>query len=415
MIKFGTRRSGTEHIDGSSADDILSGYFPGEESTDTSVDHIHGYAGYDNLFGGLGDDWLYGGADDDNLTGGPGADHLYGGYADHDSGDHDCALYNSSPAGVTINLMSGSGHGGDAEGDVLSGIEDVIGSDFGDHIFGNDVANALEGRDGQDVLYGAGGRDLLYGDGGDDRLEGGAGADTLYGGPGTDRATYEVSTAGVTVSLASGHGYGGEAEGDLLFEIEDLYGSERNDALIGNAGNNSIWGGNGNDNIKGGDGSDHLYGGVGDDRLDGGGNSSVSLYPFAVGDELEGQGGSDTFVWSRITDTGVTPSAMDHIVDFFPLGQGRDHIDLNTIDADERDLGKYQGFTFIGNLDFSEPGQVRWASAGDAWTFIISLNTDTDLEPEAAIRVTTVGYDHGSITVTPDASWFVPWVADHPL
>jgi Ca2+-binding RTX toxin-like protein len=274
MIRFGTRRSGTEHIDGSSADDILSGFFPGEESTDTSVDHIHGYAGYDNLFGGLGNDWLYGGADDDNLTGGPGADQLDGG-----SGDHDCALYTASPAGVHIDLTLGHGDGGDADGDVLSGIEDVIGSEFRDRLIGNDVANALEGRGGRDVLYGRGGRDFLYGDEGEDWLDGGVGADTLDGGPGIDRASYELSTAGVNVNLATGHGHRGDAEGDLLFGIEELYGSRYNDGLIGNADNNSIWGGQGIDTINGGDGSDHLYGGVGDDRLDGGGNSR-SIYPF---------------------------------------------------------------------------------------------------------------------------------------
>ena len=405
MIKFGTRRSGTERIDGGSADDILSGFFPGEESTDTSVDHIYGYAGYDNLFGGLGDDWLYGGDDDDNLTGGPGADHLNGG-----SGEHDCALYTASPSGVTIDLISGHGDGGDAEDDVLSGIEDVVGSDFRDRIIGNDVANALEGRDGRDVLYGRGGRDLLYGDDGDDWLDGGVGADTLYGGLGNDRASYELSTAGVSVNLATGHGHRGDAEGDLLFDIEELYGSPYNDGLLGNAGNNSIWGGNGIDNLNGGDGCDHLYGGVGDDRLDGGGNS-VPLYLFAAGDVLEGQGGSDTFAWSRITDTGVRPSTMDHIVDFSPIDG--DRIDLNSIDADETAPG-YQGFTFIGADAFSRPGEVRAVGASEARTFIVSLNTDSDPEPEAAIRVTTGDYGPG-ITVTPAASWFVPWVADHPL
>jgi Ca2+-binding RTX toxin-like protein len=405
MIRFGTRRSGTEHIDGTNGDDILSGYFPGEELTDTSVDHIHGYDGYDNLFGGSGDDYLYGGAQDDNLIGGPGADHLYGG-----SGDHDCALYNSSPAGVTINLMGGVGHGGDAGGDVLSGIEDVIGSDFNDSIVGSNVANVLEGRDGRDVLYGVGGRDLLYGDGGDDFLDGGAGADTLYGGPGIDRASYELSTAGVTVNLATGHGHGGDAEGDLLFAIEDLYGSPYNDGLVGNSGNNSIWGGNGIDNINGGDGCDHLYGGFGDDRLNGGANN-VPLYPFAVGDVLEGGRGSDTFIWTHITDTGVLD--MDHIVDFSPFGLEGDRIDLNSIDADETATG-YQGFTFIGDDDFSGPGQVQVVDEGDGWNFIVSLNTDSDLDPEAAIRVSTPDYGHG-ISITPHANWFVPWVAEHPL
>jgi Ca2+-binding RTX toxin-like protein len=411
MIRFGTRRSGTDHIDGTGEDDILSGYWPGEETTDTSVDHIYGYAGYDNLFGGLGNDWLYGGGDDDILIGGPGADHLYGGSGDHDSGDHDCASYTWSPTGVDVDLTTGSGYRGDAEGDVLSGIEDVIGSDFRDFIYGNNVANALEGRGGRDDLCGMGGRDLLYGGDGDDWLDGGAGADTLYGDRGTDRATYEFSTAGVIVNLATGHGYRGDAEGDLLFDIENLYGSRYNDGLVGNDGSNSIWGGDGIDTINGGDGSDYLYGGVGDDRLDGGGNNGVSLFRFAVGDVLAGQGGRDTFIWSHITDTGVTPLDMDHIVDFDPIGG--EQIDLTRIDANET-VTRSQGFTFIGDADFSRPGQVRAVDVGDGWNFIVSLNTDSDLDPEAAIMVSTFDYGHG-IGITPDASWFVPWVADHPL
>src|SRR5262245_23675676 len=54
--------------------------------------------------------------------------------------------------------------------------------------------------------------------------------------------SYELSSAGVNVNLATGHGYRGDAEGDLLFD---------NDGLIGNAGNNSIWGGQGIDTNSG--------------------------------------------------------------------------------------------------------------------------------------------------------------------
>src|SRR5262249_54451035 len=96
---------------------------------------------------------------------------------------------------------------------------------------------------------------------------------------------------------------------------------------------------------------------------------------------------------------------------FFPPCGNR--IDLNSIDADETAPG-YQGFTFIGDAAFSRPGEVRAVAASEARTFIVSLNTDSDREPEAAIRVTIGDYGPG-ITVTPAASWFVPWVAEHPL
>jgi Ca2+-binding RTX toxin-like protein len=284
MIIFGTHRSGTERINGTNGDDILSGYFPGEESTDTSVDHIYGYAGYDNLFGGLRGDWLYGGEDDDNLTGGPGADHLYGGDRHHDSGAHDRAWYNSSPAGVTVNLHTGSGHGGDAQGDVLSGIENVVGSNFDDIIIGSSVANVLEGGGGIDALYGRGGRDLLYGDAGDDYLDGGAGADHLDGGRGLDTADYRNSPDHVLVDLDSGTGQYGDAEGDTLLSIENVTGSNHADIIYGNDGGNVLEGLAGRDLLFGLGGNDSLFGGPGDDLLSGG----------VLADHLDGGHGSDT-------------------------------------------------------------------------------------------------------------------------
>ena len=61
--------------------------------------------------------------------------------------------------------------------------------------------------------------------GGNDTLIGGA--DTLDGGDGTDTASYEGSSAAVTVSLVAGAtNTGGDAEGDTLSNIENLTGSE---------------------------------------------------------------------------------------------------------------------------------------------------------------------------------------------
>lgn len=56
------------------------------------------------------------------------------------------------------------------EVDVLSSIENVIGSDDGDVIFGSNLSNTLRGEDGDD---------LINGQGGDDILSGGAGSDTF--------------------------------------------------------------------------------------------------------------------------------------------------------------------------------------------------------------------------------------------
>ena len=70
-----------------------------------------------------------------------------------------------------------SGAGGDAQGDTLATIENIIGSAFADTLTGNAAANTLDGRSGNDTLIG------------------GAGADALIGGAGTDTADYSSSAA----------------------------------------------------------------------------------------------------------------------------------------------------------------------------------------------------------------------------
>jgi Ca2+-binding RTX toxin-like protein len=139
-------------------------------------------------------------------------------------------------------------------------------------IFGkNPAGEIIDASDGvtgySDVIIGNAGNDKIYGLGGDDMLKGGGGADVLHGGEGIDTATYEDSGVGVQVSLQSGTGYGGTAEGDTLISIENLYGSSYGDTLIGNAGDNKLEGAGGDDVLKGGGGADQLLGGTGNDTL----------------------------------------------------------------------------------------------------------------------------------------------------
>ncbi|MGV8986873.1 MAG: Hint domain-containing protein [Cypionkella sp.] len=222
-----TGTSGNDSLTGSSKSDIL-----------------YGGDGNDSLDGGRGNDTLYGGAGDDTLIGGSGSDLLEGGTG------NDTADYSASTAGVTINLATGTGSGGDAAGDTLVGIENVIGSNY---------ANFITGDAGDNKLYGGGGNDTLIG---------GAGNDLLSGGSGIDTADYSTSSSGVTVNLATGLGYGGDAAGDTLVSIEQLVGSNYNDVLIGDANANALYGGNGDDTLVGGAGADSLYGGAGDDMAD---------------------------------------------------------------------------------------------------------------------------------------------------
>ncbi|MES3093362.1 putative Ig domain-containing protein [Sphingomonas aerolata] len=163
---------------------------------------LAGGAGADTLSGRDGNDTLDGGDGDDLLSGGAGSDALVGGAG------IDTATYFGSAAGVTVDLQAGTGTNGDAQGDTLSGVEALIGSDYADVLGGNGGDNSLRGNRGDDTLAGAAGNDMLFGDRGLDTLRGDSGDDQIDGGD----------------------------DGDTLI------GGTDNDLLIGGAGDDTLWG-----------------------------------------------------------------------------------------------------------------------------------------------------------------------------
>jgi Ca2+-binding RTX toxin-like protein len=96
-------------------------------------------------------------------------------------------------------------------------------------------------------------------------LQGGTGADLLRGGSGSDWASYSLSAGFVSVDLHVGAGIAGSALGDVLVDIEKLYGSQFGDGLRGDSGENVIYGNGGNDTLNGRGGIDYLAGGGGND------------------------------------------------------------------------------------------------------------------------------------------------------
>lgn len=230
-----TTSDGDDVIDGGYGIDKLSG--------GDGDDSLNGGDGADTLQGGNGKDFLSGDAGNDLLAGGAGGDQLVGGDG------VDTASYLSSSTAVRVSLLTFSASGGDAEGDALSLIESLRGSEFDDMLSGDDGVNTLDGR------------------GGNDRLLGRAGADVLIGGDGIDEAVYLASSAAVTVSLATGKGAGGDAEGDTLSTIENVSGSRYSDVLTGSSGANMLSGDNGNDRLSSGLGMDVLTGGEGSDTF----------------------------------------------------------------------------------------------------------------------------------------------------
>ena len=281
-------------------------------------DTLNGGSGNETMNGGKGDDTLNGGAGSDTLNGGPGADTLDGGtgidtarYESPTSGASSSGAGAASNSGVTIDL-SGTpvngyiiGEGGDAEGDKLKNIENLWGSPHNDTLTGDDKDNVLWGRAGDDTLKGKGGNDGLIG---------GVGEDTMDGGSGTeDYASYSDSGAAVTIDLGGtkdNNGYvtgkGGEAEGDLLKNIEYLVGSANGDTLTGDSNANTLWGVAGDDTLDGGGGDDTLLGGAGDDTLKGGAGSNDSLDGGTGADTLDGGAGDFDAARYDNSPSGVT-------------------------------------------------------------------------------------------------------------
>jgi Ca2+-binding RTX toxin-like protein len=216
--------------------------------------------------------------------------------------------------------------------DAATLIEDAIGGDGNDILRGHVGANLLMGARGKDRLIGLGGADTLLGGDGDDILTGGAGADLMIGGAGLDRVTYNTQ---VRLDLLTPGLSTGEARGDVLREIEQVWGSAHADTLAGSHAADVLLGEAGDDWLFGRGGVDRLMGGDGDDRLEGGAGT----------DALTGGAGRDIFVMEA-------PGAqMDRILDFT---SGEDRILLTGIGLPEGRLAKVR-FGYVGEA----PGTHR--------------------------------------------------------
>ena len=382
------------------------------------VDTLKGGTGNDKLFGGNGNDRLFGDAGNDALNGGAGRDTMRGGQGDDvyivDSGgdrviekagqgtDTVRSSLEQTKLGANVENLVLTGHAGNR------GTVNGSGNELDNVITGNSAINILFGAGGDDTLYGGAGRDALIGGLGDYKLSGGAGADSLDGGEGFNFASYQTSSQGVTVNVSvfnnplttnvgGSKGIGGDAQGDVLFRVEGLIGSNFNDDLagdsagpsgngnqgtflIGGGGSDILHGGNlddflidgaadnvffntggipdpffnvfgsGSDQIFGGGGSDFIDGGSGADVLDGGAGSDTIVGGTGA-DILIGGADSvvsqdfDKFIYTSAADSGVGAGNRDRILDFTQL---RDKIDLSFIDASTDPQFRGDSFFFGG-------------------------------------------------------------------
>ena len=383
-----------------------------EGDTLATIENVAGSALADRLTGDAGANVLYGGAGDDVLRGGAGGDVLDGGDG------QDQANYQGSAAAVTVDLLNHTAAGGDAEGDALTGIENLYGSSFDDRLSGDDGRNIIGGEYGNDILVGNGGDDAINGEVGDDRVEGGAGNDRLGGAAGVDTI------------------FGGDGN-------DSIDAGADNDTVSGDAGDDRIYGGTGDDTLDGGDGNDTLEGAAGADRLVGGAGSDTAVYissavgvsvnlatgtgagggsdaegdtltgienllgsnqaDFLVGDDgantlwgmdghdvlqgggggdlLKGGGGNDRFLYTALSDSAVSGPGKDQITDFAT----GDVIDLSAIDADGNAGNGDTAFTFGTGAFTGHAGELRVVTSGAVQ--VVYVDTTGDKLPDLAINV----------------------------
>ena len=332
-----------------------------------SIEVVTGSEHNDIISGNSGVNVLFGYEGDDTLSGGSGADTLNGG------ADIDTVSYASSAVAVNINLgITTAQSGGDAQGDTLFNIENLIGSSFDDNLTGDSNNNSITGGSGWDLIKGGAGADSIYGNDGNDTLYGGAGADTIDGGAGSDYVVYSTSGSAVTVNLLTNVNTGGEAQGDLISNVENIIGSDYNDNLTGNTSDNTLDGRSGADTINGGDGLDtvsyenssasvtvNLLTNVntgGDAQGD-----SLSNIEYIIGsaynDTLTGDAGNNIINGLAGNDT-INGLAGDDLIDG---GSGADAMN----GGDGIDTVSYLDSTAPVNVNLAITTSQEWGAAGD--------------------------------------------------
>jgi Ca2+-binding RTX toxin-like protein len=233
-IIFGAQTGGA--IYGGEGDDLLGTYNGYEIVRNSSFKQKISLFDTDvstTLDGGNGDDRFIAGDSQETFIGGAGIDWLS--YKATTDLGRDNAVTDVSQEGVVVDLVAGMGSSGFAKGDVISGIENLTGSENDDEISGDFNSNWLVGLGGDDTISGAGGDDIVHG---------GAGLDQLYGGEGRDV----------------------------------LAGGEGNDVIRGGLGDDHLTGGSGDDILRGDEGADILVATSGSEVLDGGAGFDVAVF-----------------------------------------------------------------------------------------------------------------------------------------
>jgi Ca2+-binding RTX toxin-like protein len=189
---------GSDTIDGGDGADEIHGGSGGEDMTGgTGNDRLYGDLLDDHMDGGPGDDLLIGGHGGDKMGGGSGSDWMRGGpnddtYAGGDGIDTvsfaDNTPSSDTTSGATVDLAAGTATTPDGT-EMLSGVEDILGSAFDDTIKGTGGPDGLDGGPGNDKITGGGSADNLDGGPGNDTCDAAGGDKTTACGLGTSPET----------------------------------------------------------------------------------------------------------------------------------------------------------------------------------------------------------------------------------
>lgn len=198
-------------------------------------------AGNDTVVGGPGPDEIDGGAGNDRITGGDGLDKLFGGAGNDQLIDNDQLVVDSDPndgidpnanrgaifdggrgidtidfsgspvavgidlsgvafLGIAVQVVNGTHqvHWESSISGRITGVENLVGSEFNDFLVGNQYDNVIRGGAGDDIIWGGGmsaSNDQLLGEIGNDLLYGGVGDDFLTGGAGNDVFAFDGTVA----------------------------------------------------------------------------------------------------------------------------------------------------------------------------------------------------------------------------
>ncbi|WP_342242436.1 calcium-binding protein [Ensifer sp. OTU672] len=214
-----------------------------EEWLFNKSDTFNGSAGDDDLAGRAGNDILNGNDGDDHITGGEGDDTYDGGNGFDVLSYQDTYGTGTAIGGVKINATTGVATDPYGFSESFKNFEEYRGTQFADSFIGSAVDEAFMGLGGRDAI------------------DGGAGVDTVR----YDRDAQRGGNLGVSVNLTTGTAIDGFGSQDTLKNIENVRGTDANDAMTGSAVSNVLRGFAGNDALNGAGGADRMWGGHGND------------------------------------------------------------------------------------------------------------------------------------------------------